>query len=450
MTMIKDTEITLAATQRIQIKNESNFSFEILGELLRLRPVAITASLLKDHAIIKISATQGYSYSVLQEQDSQLPYFADIDSQHYQRLNLDISEQENTWLMWFDPNSGYELASLSMQPIVIKVFQRPGKGWSLLFAANAAFRLSRIDDSRYKGVVYDPFTMPDALLRMAEVIDEPLPVSRGSLELLKERIATLKRLLERYQLKQLQLDVKQEITLTIAELDDFEKKVASRIEDMSFGIDGAEQLIYQKMSLRLKQVLGSKRFENTMASIYKEVRQELLDRERGEQLLNEGNIYENIVAQLDDFGVGQIALKMLNGKFYEGFFAHACRQCGSDALIQKVAQKYLVKCSRCENKLEEKHHSRARACSIAFWNKANPTTTPDAWLALLASYGVTDDTELVKQKKLLQTFMAMAKYWKDTLPVETKTRPEFGRIQETMEAIKFIKGLSTITETETS
>lgn len=443
MSFIRDTELTISTMQRIQIKSESNFSFDVLNELIRLRPIEVNVRLVGNECTVRISTTHGLSATVLADSDSYLPFFADIDSQHYQRLNLDVSEDEQTWIISFYPAGGYELNSLATQPIVIKVFERPGKGHSLIFAANSSFKVAKSNDNRLKNIVYDPSKIPEALLRMVEVIDEPLPENRISLELLKERTSTIKRLLERHQGKQVQLSVKEEIELTLAELSDFESKVDAKIEGLRFGTDGIDFVVFQKMATRLRQVLGGKKFESALAGIYREVRQDVIDRQKSEQFLTEGNIYESILSNLDDFGANDDVLKILNGELHKSFFAHTCGKCGANSVVKRDGNKYLVECEQCDNRLDSKNISRSRASSIAFWNKANPTENLDCWLVILGGIGITVDDQEVRQKKILHTLMAMMKYWKDTLPSESKTRPEFGYMQETLEMIKFLKGVLT-------
>lgn len=424
---------------RIQIRNESNFSFDVLKELIKLRPIEVNAKVENGSIEVNISMTEGFVANVLPESDNKLPYFADIDHINYQRLNVDVDETERTWFLVFDEKCGSGLDHIATQPIVIKGFERPGKGYTLIFAANGAFRIVRCTDKRVSNVVNEPAEIPEALLRLVEIIDEPLPEKRVSLELLKERARTTKRMLELYLHKQFQLSVKEEIALSVAELDDYIGKVDARIEDLRFSKDGVEAMIFMKMSQRMRQVMGSKKFENAMSGIYREVRAELLEKEKYERFLTQGNVYENLLSKLENFGVHEDVLRLLNSGLHGGFFAHSCVKCGGDAVVRKEGAKFSVKCRSCDNALGDNHCSRSRVMSIGNWNKINDNVEREAWITYIG-INVDRENELeFKLKKIVQTLMAMIKYWRDTLPNDMKVREEFGVMQETLEMVKFIK-----------
>lgn len=441
MAITKHLDTAITDSDRIQLRNESNFSFHVLKELIDLRPVEVNAKIVNGEVKVSISMTEGLVATVLPKEEENAPYYADIDNQMYQRLNVDIDEAERTWFILFEENHGLPLEHIATQPIVIKSFSRTGKGHSLIFAASGAFRIVRCTDKRVQNVVSDPAAIPDALLRMVEVIDEPLPEKRASLEILKERVKTTKRMLELYQSRQYQLSVKEEIALSILELDDYVSKVDARIEDMRFQEDGVEAMLYLKMTQRLRQLLGTKKFENSLSTMYREVRAELIERDNIEKFLNGGNVYENVLSKLEDVGAHKDVLRILNAKTYTGFFANACGKCGGEAVVRKEGGKHSVKCKSCDNSLEEKLCSKSRITTIGNWNKANETTKLEAWLGFLAIDVEREEEIEFKMKKMLQTLMAMIKYWRETMPADVKVRVEFSIMQETLEMVKFVKML---------
>jgi hypothetical protein len=446
MSIVKNYKFQISSNQRVQIRCESNFSVEVLEELVALRPIEVNACMAGEDCILNISLPQGLSAVVLSEDiDGSKPYFADISTTLYNRLSLDLLKEEQTWYIAFSPVYGTSIDMLATKPIVIKCFES-GWGRSILFGADEAFRIINARDTRFKKVVSDPSKIPDALLRLVEVIDEPLPENRISLEILEERVRTTKKLLEMYTNKQFSLEVKEEIKLSIAELSDFEMKVQGKIQEIKFGSFGFEAAIFGRVTGRLKQVVGSKKFEQIMASIYKEVIADFSKKQASEKFIKEGNVFERILAGIDDFGVKDDVLRHLNANTHRAFYAFSCSKCSGEPSIDKgLDNKFRVKCKECGNTTSVDFHCKSRAIAIRGWNLDNEgdNCEIESWLAILG-LEVDDMNEdvlnqhLTKIRAMNRCLSDMMMFWKQSLGGDVGANVEYSSMNELLEMIKFI------------
>lgn len=446
MGIVKNFKYRITSSDRIQIRLESNFSVAVLDELLALRPIEINARMDGDTGVVGLSLPQGLSAVVLSEDsDCTKPYFADIETIQYSRLSLDLLSEEQSWYIAFSSVYGTSLDMLATKPIVIKFFESH-RGYSILFGADEAFRIVNARDTRYKKVVSDPSKIPDALLRLVEVIDEPLPDNRISLERLEERVRTTKKLLELYTRKQFSLEVKEEIQLSIAELHDFELKVQAKIEQIKFGAFGFEAAIFSRVTSRLKQITGTKRFEQLMATVYKEVMTEFEKRQASEQFIKEGNVFERILESVDGYGVKQEVLRHLNGNTHKAFFAISCGSCGGDPVITKGQDnKYRVTCKDCGRVASVDYQCKSRSIAIRGWNTENATddTPIEGWMALLG-LDVKDlnqyaaDQYLATIRSMNRCLTDMMSFWKAHISHDVSSNTDYSAMHELLEMIKFI------------
>ena len=446
MSIVKNYKFKISANQRIQIRCESNFSIEVLEELIGLRPIEVNAKMAGKECAINISLPQGLTATVLSEdEDCTKPYFADIETVLYSRLNLDLRDEEQTWYIAFSHVYGTSLGMLATKPIVVKYFETH-RGNSILFGADEAFRVLNGKDARFKKVVSDPSKIPDALLRLVEVVDEPLPENRVSLEILEERVKTTKKLLEMFTNKQFSLDVKEEIRLSIAELFDFELKVKAKIEEIKFGPFGFEAAILNRVTARFKQIVGSKKFDVAMSNIYKEVIAEFLKRQASESFINDGNIFERLLEKVDSYGVKDDVLRHLNANSHRAFFAFACCKCSGESIVERTPDnKYKVVCKDCGNTAAPNFHSKSRATAISGWNLANMNQDSriDCWLTLLGLE--VDDMskdamsqQLIKIKAMIRCLTDMMVFWKQSLGGQVGSNSEYMNMSELLEMLKFI------------
>ncbi len=301
-------------------------------------------------------------------------------------------------------------------------------------------------DARFRKVVSDPSKIPDALLRLVEVIDDPLPENRLALEILEERVRTTKKLLEMYTNKQFSLDVKEEIRLSIAELFDFELKVKAKIEELKFGSFGFEAAIFNRVNSRLKQVLGSKKYEMTMSTIYKEVMMEFSKRQANESFLKNGNIFERILESIDGYGVKDEVLRHLNANTHRAFFTLPCSKCSGDSNVERTTDnKFKVVCKDCGNTTAPDFHSKSRGTAISGWNTQNLSQNSgvECWLTLIGLEVDAKSKDVMRENKtkvkaMIRCLTEMVAYWKQNLGSAVGDKNEFMSITELCEMMKFI------------
>lgn len=447
MSIVKNYQFKIKESQRVQIHCESNFSVEVLEELIALRPIEVSSKMVGDECTVNVSLPQGLAAVVLsEEEDFTKAYFADIESTLYNRLNLGLNDEEQAWYIAFSSVYGTSIGMLATKPIVIKFFESY-RGHSILFGADEAFRVINARDSRFKRVVSDPSKIPDALLRLVEVIDDPLPENRISLERLEERVRTTKKLLDLYTKKQFSLEVKEEIRLSIAELQDFELKVQAKIEETRFGPFGFEAEIFSRVTARFKQITGTKRFEQVMGAIYKEVMAEFQKRQASESFAKEGNIFERILDHVESYGVRDEVLKHLNGSTSKGFLPLHCCKCSGEPVVTKCFDnRYKVNCKDCGHSVRADFLSKSRGMVIHGWNRQNTTneTEIEPWLTMLRleiPFNMNDSVVnqyLGTLRNINRCLTGMMAFWKKHVGSDASPSSDYANMMDLLEMIKFV------------
>tara|TARA_Y100001951_G_C11290371_1_gene271711 strand:+ start:502 stop:1836 length:1335 start_codon:yes stop_codon:yes gene_type:complete len=434
-------ELRITEGERIQIKNESNFSSDILKEFLSLRPIEVAVRTGADNEyIVSITAPQGITAAVLNASESGQAYYADIENQFYQRLVVNVESEQQSWFITHEDGQNANINSLYTQPIVLKCFTREDSSKAVLFAANKQFKIARNTTSRFANVVHDPSSIPESVLRLVDIVDEPLPEKRVSLELLIERLNTTIKVLQRFQGKRITLKAKEDIDYALGEVEDYLARVNIKIEESRYE-NQFDALLFQKMAEKLKQTLGGKRFEKSMAGMYRELFKEIQQREKEEKLINNNELYDSLLDEVDTFDIRKMVKRLLDAQLPKHYFAHSCSKCGSDAIINFDGTKkhFIVCCSSCKNTLENGKSSKKRTTSVGNWNRANPIDDFDCWLTFLG-LEPKDESAITDQiKKIIHVLMNMLAYSNTQFQADFRKNREFVNIQETVELLKAIK-----------
>lgn len=450
MTLIRTQEFTLENHDRLQLKSESNFSIDVLKELLEVRPVEICiVKTFTSSLILRVNHVPGISISLIKAELENAPYVADIDSQHYQRLVLGIDADSHSWVVNCSSLTSENLESLSTKPIVVKAMLEPGRGQALLFAADSKFRFLKATDSRTDKIAFEPDNVPDSLLRLVDIVDEPLPTKRVSLEILEERAKTTHKLLSNYGEKKLTIKGREELQHALAEIYDFQLKIQSAISECMDG-DIYTDLFHQKLLAKLKQVMGSKKFEQQIGLFHREIKRELLKGSGKEEKHSQIDLSEFVlrsVGEDEEFLKSQIS-KLLNRNLSANMHIHQCSNCKSSAVCNYVPgmKKFQVSCEHCANKSENEDISARRIFSIIKWNLNNTDVDVDFWKAFLGFGDISHEEFKTHLNRISTIFMVSINQIRKSFGSQMNDKVEFKEIQDLVEILKFASKIASLSK----
>lgn len=443
MTQIRKQLFTLEHNDRVQIKCESNFSIDVLKELIQLRPTEICVTkTFTSSMILEISHVPGISISHIKSEFEKAPYVADIDSQHYQRLVLGIDTDTHSWVVNCTDVNRETLESLSTGPIVIKALLEPGRGQALLFAASKNYRFLKATDSRTDNIAFEPDSIPDGLLRLVDIVDEPLPNKRVSLEILDERAKTTAKLLSNYADKKLTIKAREDVLYALAEINDYQAKIQIAIAECKDG-DTYTVLFDQKLLAKLKQIMGGKKFEQQIGLFHREVKRELSKVGGADSQNHPIEINQIILGSVSDEHFKSDINALLNRKLSANMHIHQCGTCNSNANCTLVPgkRKFQVGCEKCTNKSGLEDISSRRIFSIIKWNEKNPVLDGDFWPCYLGYGGLSNDEFKAKILKINAFLMNSINQCRKSFGPAISESTQFKEIQDLVEILKFVSRL---------
>lgn len=443
MSFVNSFQFEIGECDRIQIKCQTNFSIDVAREMMAIRPIEVTVTPLNNNkSLFNITAPSGFTAAVLGQDEADKAYYADIENQFYKHLVVDADGAQSTWMITAGDLTNRTLGLLYSQPIVFKAFIRAQGVSSVLIAANEKFLISRSNQNKFGNVVHNADEVHESILRLIEIVDEPLPEKRTSLELLLGRLDTTIKVLEKYASKKLTLKAKEDIAYGLAEVRDYQDKVNIKIAETRHA-NVFDALLHQKILEKLKQALGSARFEKSLSGIYREIFKELKQQEREEKIINGNGMYDALLNEVETYGKREHVKRILDAELPKHLFAHSCSKCGSDAVeyVDDEKKHVYVKCSKCSNIIPANKSSKKRTTSVINWNMINAVHDIDCWLTFLSIEPMGDD-ELDAFLKQVQTIMmAILAYGNKNFNTDFRKNRAFVNIQETSEVVKSIKSI---------
>lgn len=429
---------SLMRNDRLQIKTESRFDSAVIHEMLCIRPIEVNAfSGIGDEITVSVSAPVGITVAKLTEQEMSANYFADIDNQAYHRLVLSIDEQSPGWFL--DAKEVSTIEGLVTQPVVIKALIEDGKSPALLFAAGRDVSIMPVHNGKYRSAAFNPNIVPDAILRLVDIVDEQLPAERTSLELLAKRLNSTLKVLTRFKQKNLTLQAKEDCENAIGEVEDCIRKVDIAIEE-SRNSDPFEHQVYQKALAKLKQVVGAKPFEKIMSGIYNGIIDEQTKKNKADELISSGGICKQVLESIDDMGVHADVMRFLSYSMDKNFDACSCIKCGGNTKTYKPAgsKKYQVECVNCNETLSDEKSSANRVVTIANWNMENGPDDKSYWLAKFAISEENGKPAVEVVNKIMTVAMRMTNHINTKMPAEIKQSAEVLNLRATIEVLRFL------------
>lgn len=399
-------QIIVNGEQRVQLTLQSNFPADMAIEAYPQKPILIAVDDVVDGNVhLELSCEDFIVVNTLNEaKQYDAPYYADIESQHYSRLVLDAVPGAAWVVQLAEHTTLDDFLTLSTQPIVVRFFQKDD-GWNIMMCAHKAFRFHRCK-------AQDAFTakddaVPEHLLRMMELVDEPLSKTLDGVNLQIKRAHALFKLLKSYGRNKLTLRAREELQLNIEEVKDFLSKTEQAKNDLPEHRE-YEHFFHIELMNALRQQMGSKPLEKFIKRIESQAKLALKRSKNRFAASGQGDAIEAIWHAFANEEGYDLVRSLYQRDLGDTLPLHACSKCGSGNVgfrAMKVSQgkvRFKFFCRDCNHGLPRDKCSERFVSSLAWWNRENPCPTLGrvllAYLNMPA--GDTGDTKVFSSKLL--------------------------------------------------
>lgn len=437
MSFISSKDFALSIDDRLQIAIEKGFSVDVLTEMFGLHPISVVVTGYSTETVfVRVRFPTGFKVSFLTIDESAAGYYADIDNQCYQRLVLPIDEGISNWFISLRTDQEPHLFSLYTQPLVIKPLMVEGKSPALMFAAKSDFSIFNQMDSRTRTYSTSPDDVPDALLRLVEVVDSPLPDTRMQLEYLQERLTSTLRVLGKQAEMRMTNKATEELAHATAEVEDYLLQVKSKLVEV-IPVDIYSDKLNEKCLAKLKELLGAKKFEAFLGAAHRETRKEIHLKSTARKLVADQRLIAHLFEQNKDESALPDVRRWLQSEFAKTYSLHPCRQCGDLPMIgkDKTGRKFSVVCN-CGNQIAPELFSSRQLMSMNYWNRENAPADPDFWAARLQVSEETPKKTKARLNRGIALLGMMTKQSKDLLGKDAEKNAELESIRDLSDILR--------------
>tara|TARA_Y100000766_G_scaffold285485_1_gene309358 strand:+ start:5245 stop:6540 length:1296 start_codon:yes stop_codon:yes gene_type:complete len=344
---------------RLQINQSSGSSSSTLNALLKIQPLLFRVGEFGGDGSIPVIChyPPGININHLPRNQNRKPYWADSKEPLYGHLTLFRPKGSGIVITAREGKQGIDM--LAERPIIVEPFRTKDDARCQVFiAADLDWDIEKEEISGAR-LAADPASIPNDLLALCRILDEPLKGDEDYLTHIRERLINLRKLMKWFSSRLLSESVKEWSTLTRARIED-------RIKEIAFKVEAQKNIGKGKLDdlSSLKTELGEFLHPKTVQKVI-----DIFISTNGDSTTQDPINVDDVAMQVvkkamknvdDDLPVHQCK----NGHQAEVKFKNIAADNGPKRL-------WFVQCKECSNQ-SQRNDWGEKAQVVSVWNKHNP------------------------------------------------------------------------------